>query len=126
MNNLQLTALRIAAPCPISDTGCWVYPSHDGSYGVTTSDNVEAKAHVIMFEAVNGYKPDMVCHHCDNPPCCNPSHLFPGNAAINMQDMAKKGRTGIRVGPDNHNSKLTPRSVMAIRATKFGMNVSYF
>ena len=34
----------------------------------------------------------MACHRCDNPPCCNPGHLFPGTTLENKTDSVRKGR----------------------------------
>ena len=46
----------------------------------------------------NGEIPNklFVLHHCDNPPCINPEHLFLGTAYDNTQDRIKKGRPGGR------------------------------
>ena len=32
------------------------------------------------------------CHHCDNKPCCNPRHVFPGTREDNRADMLRKRR----------------------------------
>ena len=59
-----------------------------------------------------------VLHHCDNPPCVRPSHLFLGTDADNVQDMLAKGREARNYGDDHHNIKLTDAQVAEIRALR--------
>ena len=57
-----------------------------------------------------------VLHHCDNPPCVNPDHLFLGTRGDNNSDRAKKGRSASLIGEKGNSSKLTNDQARAIRA----------
>jgi predicted XRE-type DNA-binding protein len=57
----------------------------------------------------------VVCHVCDNPPCCNPEHLFVGTNLDNQRDAKAKGRTWRPAGELNNSAKLTRAKVLEIR-----------
>lgn len=57
----------------------------------------------------------LVCHHCDNPSCVSPKHLFLGTNKDNSDDKVKKNRQSRLKGEMNPGHKLTKEKVAEIR-----------
>lgn len=107
---------RIARGAP---DACWEWTGqrNGNGYGIVTIlHSTRLRAHRVAWELANnrsaeGYE---VCHSCDNPPCCNPAHLFLGTHQDNVADMVKKGRQ--QRGERNGSAILTSAQVDEIRA----------
>lgn len=56
-----------------------------------------------------------VLHNCDNPICCNPTHLDINTQSKNNYDAYKRGRRKQLKGQDRTDSKLTNIQAMQIR-----------
>lgn len=103
---------------------CWEWTAgNDGKYGsfgiCRNGKTITLKSHRVAYFiafAVDAGALD-VCHHCDNPPCCNPEHLFIGTRSDNLQDMIRKNRRVWKgmPGETNHRAKLSDSQVLDIR-----------
>lgn len=73
-------------------------------------------AHILAYQYYKGEIPNgmLVCHHCDNPRCCNIEHLFLGTRQDNYNDMVSKNREYIRKGEEIHTCVLTEEAVLEI------------
>jgi hypothetical protein len=76
---------------------CWLWTgsTNRGGYGrVTVAGRSLPATHVAWFLAYGTWIMHHACHHCDNPPCVNPGHLFDGDDAANQYDRVVKGLGG--------------------------------
>lgn len=78
---------------------CWPFQGKRckklGEYGFFFTGKEEVAAHRLVLMMKLGrplVNDEQSLHTCDNPPCCNPSHLFLGNNKMNVEDKMKKGR----------------------------------
>ena len=100
---------------------CWVWKGtvNEQGYGRLNVNYKMVFTHKIAYELQYGEIPEglLVCHTCDNPPCCNPDHLFLGTPQENVDDMMRKGRNvGSRLkGEKVGTHKLTDEQVSEIR-----------
>jgi len=96
---------------------CWEWPfgkDRDG-YGKMRVNGENKRVHRIAYELAIGPIPKnmMVCHHCDNPSCVRPDHLFLGTPKDNAHDMALKGRA--IQGEQHHSARISREDVIKIR-----------
>jgi hypothetical protein len=96
MKVIDAAKLRFMKYVNIQDNGCWFWigGKRGRGYGNFWTGEKQEPAHRVAYELFVGSIPEglWVLHHCDNPPCVNPDHLFLGDRSLNMKDAADKKR----------------------------------
>lgn len=123
----QTTTQKFLEKIDVDKTShCWTWTAQKDKDGYgTMMVNINHKqkrmrAHRLSWQLYNHKevpKGLLVLHHCDNPSCVNPDHLFLGTAKDNTQDMVKKGRKGYNnIGGERHpKARLDNEKVIQIR-----------
>ncbi len=116
-----VTSLRDDLSLPWNAYPCipWERAREKDGYGFAWLDGQNRRVHRLAWEISHGVKigDDIkICHHCDNPPCFRPIHLFDGTTADNIHDCVKKGRNRKNQGSTNGEAKLTVDQVLEIRS----------
>lgn len=104
---------------------CWVWLAaryHD-DYGLVGIRNqgrsTTMRAHALSLILATGEDANgrFALHRCDNPPCCNPAHLYWGDQKRNIADMDQRGRgrRPVHRGATHPRAKLTDDNVRYIR-----------
>lgn len=103
-----------------SEDECWLWRASTWGigYGSFRLRGKSLSAHRFAYEDAFGESPGTLCvlHKCDNPPCCNPKHLFLGTNQDNTDDCIKKGRfIKPQKGEDHPMRKLSNDDVKKMR-----------
>jgi len=96
---------------------CWNWKGcvEANGYAYTSLDGLKIYAHRMAFLVSGGtlIKGLVIMHLCDNPRCCNPSHLRQDTYRANTHDAIFKGRRKGIAYPDGTKSQDYKRSRLA-------------
>lgn len=99
--------------------GCWLWEGSTNGvgYGQIIENGKKLLAHRVSWTFHVGKLQPSICvlHHCDNPRCVRPGHLFLGTRKDNNNDRIRKGRSKPARGERSGRAKLKAKQIKKIR-----------
>jgi len=94
---------------------CWEWQGYrdEHGYGKIGFQNTTWRSHRLTWFYLFNEVPNVVCHSCDNPPCCNPAHLSNGTHAQNSAEAWERNR--ISLGEARRNATITNATARQIK-----------
>lgn len=126
---LESAELRLSMPerfekYVVKKDGCWDWTGRFDKDGypilMIKQKPFTVRCNRLSWSIKNGPIPEglLVLHHCDNPCCTNPNHLYTGTFQNNSDDMVSRQRS--LPGEKHPNSTLNWETVRAIRREYVG------
>ena len=113
---------RFASKVKVSGPNdCWPWISRSvAKYGygrMTAGRGRYLRAHQVAWALIHGPIPkgQVIRHTCDNPSCCNPSHLVAGQQVENVQDSIVRGRSS---APPLHRGESHPMAKLTLEQSR--------
>jgi len=119
---------RLLSHRSIDDSGCWNWTASRDKQGYGHIANVRIPSttretfsvHRLVAHLVHGLdihsRNTYACHHCDNPACFNPEHIYVGTPKQNALDCKARGRERHQRGEENGGGgKLKATDIPTIR-----------
>ena len=76
------------------NTQCWAWigDKDKNGYARCKLNGSDVYMHRLMAGLLDAPSHVFACHHCDNPSCINPEHIYAGDVQSNSDDMVDRGR----------------------------------
>ncbi len=107
--------------------GCWLFMGYrdKDNYGDMYYDRKHIQSHRLSWRLLRGDPGKLdVLHKCDNPPCCNPEHLYLGTDKENARDRVRFGKQ--QRGENVVGAIMTEESVRQLRQDRLASSDSYY
>lgn len=97
---------------------CWEWSAayYPDGYGIFSAGGENWRANRYAYLVSRGSIPEgkQILHHCDNPRCVRPTHLYAGTHTDNVRDRVERNRQPKITGERHHATKVTSEQVREI------------